>query len=514
MTLTDDFSRKTWIYVLKDKSEAFEKFKFFKALVENESGCKIQCLRTDRGGEYTFNAFNSFCISHGIKRQLTTAYTPQQNGVSERKNRTLLNMVRSILTSRNVPKRFWPEALIWSAHILNRSPTVSVKNMTPEECWSGVKPSIAYFRIFGCIAHVHVPDNLRKKLDDKSIVCVNLGLSEESKGYKLYNPVDKKIIISKDVVFEEAKSWNWDNQQRNTGNGELVIEENTPTIIHPQINEDAIAGDDVDDHSESTEAEDDQVNHHETSSESENEEELGPRHRRLPGHLKDFVVGEQAQGEFLDDFIEQFQNFVFYSNNEDPHTYEEACKIQAWRDAMNAEIKAIEENKTWELTDLPAGTKPIGVKWIYKTKFNESGQIDKCKARLVAKGYSQKYGIDYNEVFAPVARWETIRTMLACAASNNWCVYQLDVKSAFLHGELSEDIYVEQPLGYHKGDNRKAYKLKKALYGLKQAPRAWYSKIESYFASKGFQECPAEHTLFVKADDSQNILIVNVYVDD
>jgi transposase InsO family protein len=171
MTLTDDFSRKTWIYVLKDKSETFEKFKNFKALVENESGCKIQCLRTDRGGEYTSNAFNSFCINHGIKRQLTTAYTPQQNGVSERKNRTLLNMVRSMLTSRNVPKRFWPEALVWSTHVLNRSPTVSVKNMTPEECWSGLKPSITHFRVFGCIAHVHIPDNLRKKLDDKSSVC-------------------------------------------------------------------------------------------------------------------------------------------------------------------------------------------------------------------------------------------------------------------------------------------------------------------------------------------------------
>jgi uncharacterized OsmC-like protein len=180
---------------------------------------------------------------------------------------------------------------------------------------------------------------------------------------------------------------------------------------------------------------------------------------------------------------------------------------------MNAEIKAIEDNETWELTDLPAGIRPIGVKWIYKTKFNESGQIDKCKARLVAKGYSQKYGIDYNEVFAPVARWETIRTVLACAASNSWCVYQLDVKSAFLHSELSEDIYVEQPLGYHQGDSRKVYKLRKALYGLKQAPRAWYSKIEAYFVSEGFLKCPAEHTLFVKAKD-KDILIVSVYVDD
>ncbi|CAJ2660326.1 unnamed protein product [Trifolium pratense] len=182
---------------------------------------------------------------------------------------------------------------------------------------------------------------------------------------------------------------------------------------------------------------------------------------------------------------------------------------------MDAEIKAIEDNNTWELSVLPEGMKAIGVKWIYKTKYNEMGQIDKHKARLVAKGYTQKYGIDYSEVFAPVARWETIRTVLALAASKGWCVYQLDVKSAFLHGELTEDIYVEQPAGYLKGDSKQVYKLRKALYGLKQAPRAWYSKIEAHFLSEKFEKCPVEHTLFVKkVDNNDGILIVSIYVDD
>ncbi|PNX62606.1 copia-type polyprotein, partial [Trifolium pratense] len=135
------------------------------------------------------------------------------------------------------------------------------------------------------------------------------------------------------------------------------------------------------------------------------------------------------------------------------------------------------------------GAKKIGVKWIYKTKYNEQGKIDKYKARLVAKGYSQQYGIDYNEVYAPVARWDTIRTLLAIAAARSWYVYQLDVKSAFLHGELEEEVYVEQPLGYLKEGKDKVYRLKKSLYGLKQAPRAWYSKIEAYFCSEGFMKC-------------------------
>ncbi|CAJ2656475.1 unnamed protein product [Trifolium pratense] len=199
ITFTDDMSRKTWIYFMYEKSEALTMFKKFKALVENECKQAIQCLRTDRGGEYTSSVFNEFCDSHGIRRQLTAAYTPHQNGVSERKNRTIMNMVRCMISEKNVPKSFWPEAVNWAAHILNRSPTFAVKDVTPEEAWSGIKPSVSHFKVFGCIAYVHVPDNLRKKLDDKSTVCIHLGLSEESKAYKLYDPVKRRIVVSKDV---------------------------------------------------------------------------------------------------------------------------------------------------------------------------------------------------------------------------------------------------------------------------------------------------------------------------
>jgi hypothetical protein len=190
---------------MKEKSEAFEIFKNFKALVEKESGCIIQCLRSDMGGEYTSHDFNEFCNTQGIKRQLTAAYTPQQNGVSERKNRTLLNIVISLLSCKNVPKRFWPEALKWATYVMNRSPTVSVKNITPEEAWSGIKPSVHHFRVFGCLAYAHIPDSQRKKLDNKSIKCVHLGLSDESKAYKLHDPAQRKIIVSRDVIFDETR---------------------------------------------------------------------------------------------------------------------------------------------------------------------------------------------------------------------------------------------------------------------------------------------------------------------
>ena len=169
-------------------------------------------MRTDRGGEFTSQEFNNFCNESGIHRQLTTSFTPQHNGVAERKNRTIMNMVRSMFSEKKIPITFWLETINWNVHVLNRSPTFAVKNQTPEEAWSGVKPLVEHFKVFGCVSHMHVPDSRRIKLDDKSLSCVLLGISEESKAYRLYNPVSQKILVSRDVVFEEYKSWNWDKR--------------------------------------------------------------------------------------------------------------------------------------------------------------------------------------------------------------------------------------------------------------------------------------------------------------
>jgi len=196
ITFIDDFTRKTWVYFLQQKLEAFYVFKSFKAHVENKTGKTVKTLRTDRGGDYCSTEFEVFCADHGIQRELTVAYTPQQNGVSERKNRIILNMVRSLLARGNIPKNFWPEAVNWSIYVLNRSPTFFVQNRTPEEAWSGRKPAVDHFRIFGCIAYAYVLDEKRKKLDDKGEKCVFLGISECFKAYKLFNPLTKRIVTS------------------------------------------------------------------------------------------------------------------------------------------------------------------------------------------------------------------------------------------------------------------------------------------------------------------------------
>lgn len=185
MVLVDDYSRKMWIYFLTEKSEAFETFKVFKSFVEKEAKTVIRGVRTDRGGEFTGDRFNQFCRDHGIKRQLTTAYTPQQNGVAERRNRTMMNMVRCLLSEKDMPRSLWPDATRWTSHVLNRSFTKAIKDKVPEERWTGIKPKVDYFRVFGSVAHVHIPVQRRIKLDDRSHKCILLGVSEESKAYRL-----------------------------------------------------------------------------------------------------------------------------------------------------------------------------------------------------------------------------------------------------------------------------------------------------------------------------------------
>ena len=509
----DDYSRKAWVYLLNEKSEALECFKNYKKMVEKEVEQPIKCLRTDRGGEFTSLDFKAFCQEEGIKRQLTTAYTPHQNGVAERKNRTVMNMARCMLAAKKMPKSFWTEAVNWTFYLLNRCPTFAVKNITPQEAWSGVKPSVDHFRVWGCVAHVHVPDAKRGKLDNKSFPCIFLGVSEESKGYRLFDPKTRRIVVSKDVIFEEERNWEWEKEFRDQigvqlewGDDDLNGDENEGETEN-QINDDGDVSDgSVGDIEFESSDENSEVRSGEGISQGT---EAEGRERRQPRWMGDYVSGEGlSEGEEAAYMIQDV-------GAEDPTVFEDAVKEEKWRKAMDDEIKSIEKNRTWELVNLPPGAKAIGVKWIFKTKLNEHGEVDKYKARLVAKGYSQQQGVDFTEVFAPVARMDTIRLILAIASCKGWTVLQLDVKSAFLHGEINEDVYVDQPKGYvREGSEHKVYKLQKALYGLKQAPRAWFSRIEAHFLNEGFKKCPNEQTLFTKRSDEGKWLIVSIYVDD
>ncbi|GJW07799.1 retrovirus-related pol polyprotein from transposon TNT 1-94 [Tanacetum coccineum] len=452
----NDFSRKTWVYFLKEKSQAFEAFKTFKAMVEKEKGLKIKSMRSDKDGEFLSKEFNKFCEDNGIQRFLTAPYSPKQNGVVERKNRTILNMVRSILKTKKMPKEFWAEAVNCAVYLLNRCPSKSLDNKTPQEECNGLKPTVSHLQVFGSVAYVHVLSQRRSKLDDRSEKHLFVGYDKQSKGYKLYNPVTKKVVMSRDVEFDEEGSWDWS------------IQEFERYDFLPMTNKE------------------------------ETDESREPKTRSL----------QELYG-----VTDEIPLLCLYADCE-PLVFEKAMKSKKWRQAMKEEIKSIEKNDTWELTTLPKGQKAIGVKWVYKAKKNTKGEVEKYKARLVAKGYKQKHGIDYEEVFAPVARLETIRMIIAIAAQYRWKTHQIDVKSAFLNGLLEEEVYVEQPEGYvAKCQEGKVLMLKKALYGLKQAPHAWNTIIDKYFQEYDFTKCLSKYALYVKFEN-KSVLLACLYVDD
>jgi hypothetical protein len=203
----DDHTRKVWVYFMKHKGEVFQHFLNFKAMMEKEKGVNIKCLRSDGGGEYFSNEFSEYLNEHGIQRKYSCSYSPQQNGVVERKNMHIAKIARAMLNEKNLPNYFWVEAVVTIVYIMNRTPIAIVHGMTHEEKFTGKKPDVSHFRVFGCIAYVHVLEEKRSKLDPKAEKCIFIGYFSEQKGYKCFNPSTRKLQVIKDVVFDEMVSW-------------------------------------------------------------------------------------------------------------------------------------------------------------------------------------------------------------------------------------------------------------------------------------------------------------------
>ncbi|KAI3788698.1 hypothetical protein L2E82_01471 [Cichorium intybus] len=449
----------SWVYFLSNKSEALECFKKFKALTEKQSNEKLKVLRTDRGGEFCSIEFDDFCDEHGIKRELTAPHTPEQNGVAERKNRTIGDMGRSMLHEKNLSYGFWAEAVTTAVYLINLSPTKAVWNKTPFEAWHDFKPTISHLRIFGSLCYASVTSQ-RHKLEAKTKKCMFVGYCSNSKAYRLYDPEKKKIIVSRHVQFDEhMKIEERDlkevpmlcededqvqTQDKDVSASTALEEPHTPPVSSPSS-----------------------PTAHPSSSQSEAGTIQLRRSQRGLVPKKIFPIEDSG-------------DFIMFTS--DPFSVETAIQSNAWKEAMLEELRAIERNKTWKLEVLPQDKKAISLKWLFKTKYNSDGSVQKHKARLVARGYVQEQGVDFDESFSPVARFETVRMIVALAAQLQWTVFQFDVKSAFLNGDLKEELYVYQPEGFViKGEESKVYKLNKALYGLKQAPRAWVRQLIEEF---------------------------------
>jgi cell pole-organizing protein PopZ len=336
-----------------------------------------------------------------MERQLTVAYSPQQNGVAKRRNRTICEMARSMLIEKEMPVIFWAEVVNTVVYIQNRCYTTSVIEKTPFKAFTGRKPGVKHLRVFGCLCYTHIPSSLRQKWDSKAGNGVFVGYGSCEKGYRVYDLKSEKVVLSRSVIFSEDRSWNWERNLMNQNHLSLNLE-----------------GDEV---------EGENSEEHTATAQPDNVEHCHPN--STAGELAENISSDNSQQstpsstpvklKTLEDIYAMCHMCII-----EPKNYQEAFRDKAWQEAMKEELEMIEKNNTWELVERPIDKPVIGVKWVYKTKLHLNGTVQKHKARLVAKGYAQKSGIDYNETFTPVARLDTIRTLIALAAQKGWKLFQ------------------------------------------------------------------------------------------
>ncbi|CAI7860144.1 unnamed protein product [Closterium sp. NIES-53] len=377
-----------------------------------------------------------------------------QNGVAERFNRTLQKGARTLLGRAGLPDPFWLTALQQVARVKNRVlATVGDKQWVPYTKWYGSAPAVNMLRIYGCMVVFHVPKEKRGKLEASGRWGVHLGLAKDHKGWLIWDLTSQQLTVSRDVKFLESlyyKEWKQQQQQKLP---------TTPLII-----------------------EDDEVVRAGSMAEQCDEDEIA---------------------------------HCYWATVSEPKMLAEALSgpdAEKWKQSVKEEYDSLLENETWELCELPLGKKAISSKLIFKHKYGPDGELTCYKSRLVAKGFQQTKGKDFDEIFAPVGKGNTLRVMLGTAANRGWRIKQMDITTAFPNGIILEELYMLQPEGLDDGSGN-VCRLKKAIYGLKQAPRAWYHKLEETLLAGGFKKSECDHSLFLLQEKEQFLMLL-VYMDD
>ena len=514
ITFTDDFSRYGYIYLLHDKSQSVNALEMYIKEVERQLDKKVKIIRSDRGGEYYGKydesgqcpgPFAKFLERHGICAQYTMPGTPYQNGVVERRNRILMEMVRSMMSHSSLPISMWMYALRTAMYLLNRVPSKAVSK-TQFELWTGRKPSLRHLHVWGCPAEVRVYNPQEKKLDFRTISGYFIGYPEKSKGYRFYCPNHStRIVESGNARFIENCDISGSDQMRNVSIQEVRVQISVPktsTIVVPELV------------SQPNKDQEQQIDDSTLHNENVNSEPMvvEPQSTILRRSQR------ERRSSITDDYVVYIQESgIDLGIYNDPDSYTQAMQGNdsgKWFHAMEEELKSMDQNQVWDLVELPKGCKRVGCKWVFKTKRDSIGNIERYKARLVAKGFTQKDGIDYKETFSPVSKKDSLRIIMALVAHYDLELHQMDVKTAFLNGNLEEEIYMDQPEGFSvKGKEHMVCKLKKSIYGLKQASRQWYLKFNDTITSFGFQENTVDRCIYMKVSGSKFIFLV-LYVDD
>ncbi|KAG7301017.1 hypothetical protein JYU34_015390 [Plutella xylostella] len=488
LLFVDDFSRMSFVYFLKSKSEVFKYFKEFKSLVEKQTGKEIKILRTDNGGEFCSKELNDFLKDAGITHQLTNPYTPEQNGVCERLNRTIVEKARCLLFDAKLQKKLWAEAVSTAVYLRNRSP-VSGHQKTPYELWTGSKPDLSHIRVFGSTVMAHIPKQRRLKWDRKAAKYILVGYSENIKGYKLYQPESNSFTTSRDIrVLNEGVE---------TDAVIAVTDEREPE--HEETESSNNDGNNSQSVVPSTSSDSEDSFHEPLNEEIQKVEDLpAKRVRRKPDYYG-------------------FSNLCTENvTSHDEMTLQEALQgpeRAQWKQAVEEELQAFESNDAWEIVDVPSDRSIVKCKWVLNKKVDIDNKV-RYRARLVAKGFTQRHGVDYVDTFSPVVKHSTLRMLFALSVQWGIDVTHLDVTTAFLNGHLKEDIYMCIPEGFQHADaDGKVVKLKRAIYGLKQSSLVWYERVRDYLCKLGFKNSKLEPCLFTKYTEDVKI-IITLYVDD
>jgi hypothetical protein len=554
----DDYTRFSWLYLLKNKSDVFSTFKTFKATVEKQLSKQIKFLRTDCGGEYTSNEFNAFCASNGITHHLLCPHTPQQNGIVERKHRHIIECAFTILSHASLPTVHWTYAITTAIHLINRLPTPKLSHKSPWEKLFHKSPDISHLKTFGCICFPLLRPYNSHKLQPRSTPCIFLGYPAFSKGYICLDPTTPRLYISRHVVFNETEflpnlplqatsphtpvtstfdSLPWllvmlhtcsaqslpthtesifSAQSPNTVSSsaqpiQSVEPHTTPTPISAETHPTSLSELHSLPESPTSVPPPQTTIHTPIPADTPAQYPLSPQ-PAVPPPVNTHPMHTRAKNGIFKPKL-YHTTITDYSYTEPP-TYLTASKYPQWCTAMDEEFSALQRQHTWSLVPLPPGKNIVGCKWVFKLKRNSDGTISRYKARLVAKGFHQQYGIDFAETFSPVVKPPTVRLILALAVTYSWPLRQLDVRNAFLHDILKEEVYMQQPIGYVDSHHpHHVCKLQKSIYGLKQVPRAWFESFTTQLLNLGFHSASADSSLFIYRDGSI-IAYLLLYVDD
>jgi transposase InsO family protein len=523
LTLLDDYSGMSAVVVISHKSEVSQML--IEALEDMETACghKVKAVRSDRGGEYVSKTLDEYLRSRRISHQFTAPYTPQQNGKAERLNRTLVEKTRALLIDANLPKNLWTEALRTANYLRNRAtPAVRDESKTPAELFLGRKPNIAHLRCFGCVAYTITPTH-KTKLENRSEKGYFVGYDTNQKAFRVWIP-KRGVVIRRDVKFIE------NGLCAKVGESSSMTKSEEPVYVEiPVVRNQPMVGPAA-------------VQQPEPPAQPVQQpvqvQQPGPppgppvQPQPIPaGRSSDRVRMPPACWRYdpgnpqAEDYnkprlhlslFEDIASCFVARADEDPLSVEEAMgrpDADLWKQAIKEELQSFVENNTYEVVEAKPGLKLIPLKWILKRKRDDTGKVTRYKARLVAKGFRQRAGIDYHEIYAPVCKSATIRTLFTYAAVHDLEVDQLDVKTAFLYGELQEDIYTELPPGF-QDQSGTVWKLRKSVYGLKQAPRVWYEKLATELSKVQFVSSSTEPGLFVKEGSDHRKTYLAVHVDD